>query len=77
VHPAVHVVLLEGEARLVEWEDVGMVGFELSEDGSELRVLCAGAYDLARVRDTVHMASTQSTLPVHWYPDWTTRPRRR
>ncbi len=25
---------------------------------------------------TVHMASTQSTPPVHWYPDWTTRPRR-
>ena len=52
VHPAVHVVLLEGEARLVEWEDVGMVGFERSEDGTELLVLCAGAYDLARVRDT-------------------------
>ncbi len=25
----------------------------------------------------VHMASTQSTPPVHWYPDRTTRPRRR
>ena len=52
VHPAALVVLLEGEARLVEWEDVGMVKFELSEDGSELPVLCAGAFDLARVRDT-------------------------
>ena len=53
VHPAAPDVLLEGEARLVEWFDLGMVGFELSEDGSELLVLCAAAtYHLARVRDT-------------------------
>jgi hypothetical protein len=49
VHPAAHVVLLEGEARLVEWEDrdVGIVKFELSEDGSELRVLFAAGFHVA------------------------------
>ena len=47
-----HVVLLEGEARLVEWEDVGIVHFELSEDGSELLVRFAAGINVARVRDT-------------------------
>ncbi len=52
VHPAALVVLLEGEARLVEWFDLGMVGFERSEDGSELLVLFAAACHRAHVGDT-------------------------
>ena len=52
VHPAAPDVLLEGEARLVEWFDLGMVGFELSEDDCERLVLFAAGFHLARVRDT-------------------------
>jgi hypothetical protein len=52
VHPAALVVLLEGEARLVEWEDGGIVMFELSEDGSELQVRFAAGINVAVVRDT-------------------------
>ena len=64
VHPAAPDVLLEGEARLVEWIHVGMVGFELSEDDCERLVLIAAGFHLACVQDTV--AATGGLAECDW-----------
>ncbi len=73
-----------GRGKCCQWETVAPVSVGLAD-----RQARAGGRTLLEVRATghprewqpdgacVHMASTQSTLPVHWYPDWTTRPRRR
>ena len=56
-----------------DWEKDKSKGNRPLSDAERLRL-----NDLEKeVARLVHMASTQSTLPVHWYPDWTTRPRRR
>jgi hypothetical protein len=56
----------------------GLLSHDLPLISADRSGSCASLQDLLdQCPPPVHMASTQSTPPVHWYPDRTTRPRRR